>query len=216
MPEEKNLEELFLKKGNSGAPEAVKFIQEDRVLLLKTMDYLKHPKAKIHFAAAKTLLLLSEQIPELIYPHFDFYCLMMNDRNKILKWIGIDITANLASVDYKKHISEETLHKLFRLLKDSSMITAGHAIDGLQKIAVVKPDFTDIIVEELLAANHIKRNPECMNITTGHLIDAFSKIFEQSVNKKDIIELVLLALKNRRSGTRKKAERFLKKYKISY
>lgn len=216
MPEEKNLEELFLKKGNDGAQEAVKFIQEDRVLLLKTMDYLKHPKSKVRYAAAKTLLLLSEQIPEMIYPHFDFYCQMMNNKNQILTWIGIDITANLAAVDYKKHLNEEILHKLFMFLRSSSMITAGHAIDGLQKIAVAKPELTDQIEKELIIANQVKRNSECMNITTGHLVDAFSKIFEQCHGKKEIVEMVLQALNNTRSGTRRKAEKFLKKNKISF
>lgn len=216
MEVERNLEDLFLKKRNSAAQEALKFIQEDRRLLLRIMEYIGHPKAEIWFGAAKTLLLLSEQIPELIYPHFEFYYKMISSPNQILKWTGMDITSNLVAVDYKKHLDQDILTKFYSLLKDESLITAGHAIQGLQKIALSHPEFNEEIVSELIKANEVIRKSECMNIVTGQLIDAFSKLFAQSTDKKSILELVTHGVKSSRNGTKIKAEKFLKKYKIAY
>lgn len=53
---------------------------------------------------------------------------------------------------------------------------------------------------------------ECKNIIKGHAILALGEYFEESRNKKRILEFVKKQLKNNRSGTRKKAESFLKRW----
>src|SRR6185295_19304457 len=61
-------------------------------------------RAAVRFGASKALRILSERVPELIYPHFDFFVAMLDGDNHILQWNATITIANLARVDRESRI----------------------------------------------------------------------------------------------------------------
>ena len=53
---------------------------------------------------------------------------------------------------------------------------------------------------------------ECRNIALGHAIKSLDQFFAQIEDKKPVVRLVKKQLKNTRTSTRKKAERFLARH----
>ena len=44
------------------------------------------PAARVKFGASKNLRAMSEESPDLVYPHFDFFVRLLAHENSILKW----------------------------------------------------------------------------------------------------------------------------------
>ena len=74
------------------------------------VETLRHEKSAIKFGIEKLLRLVSEQSPELIYPHFDFFVELLSSSNRFLKWGAIMTLANLVEVD-----SDRRFDKVFSL-----------------------------------------------------------------------------------------------------
>ena len=92
---------------------------------------------------------------------------------------------------YMRHRTEELttslFHKLLLFLSDNeSMITAGHVIDNLGKIANTKPSLRDTITKKLLDLENSSRNNECKNILLGKAIMAFGQYYESNENKEGV------------------------------
>ncbi|GAG52160.1 unnamed protein product, partial [marine sediment metagenome] len=101
----------------------------------------------------------------------------------------------------------------FALISGPTLITAANTIRGAAKIALAKPKLTDKITQELLKVEKAEyQTTECRNVVLGHVINSFSEFFDQIENKRPVVELIRKQFKNTRSGTRKKAEKFLKKF----
>ncbi len=174
--------------------------------------FSKDPKVK--YGYAKELLAVAKEKPEELYPNLDFFVKLLGSENKILKWTAIDIVGALAKIDNAK-IIDKLMGKLFGLLNAGNLITANHAIAALADIALIKPEHQAKITNELLRVEHYNYDTdECRNIAAGKVILAISTYFDQLENKEELIEFVRRQTKNSRNATRKKAEQFLRKYKL--
>ena len=56
------------------------------------------------------------------------------------------------------------------------------------------------------------RTPECRNVAIGHAIQSFDRLFGQVKQKRPVLAFVTRQLDNPRPATRKKAEKFLKRW----
>jgi len=171
---------------------------------------------KVKYACSKNLLLTAKDNPNKLYPYIDFFVKLIENENNILKWTAIDIIGFLSKVDKGKKI-DKLIDKLFSLLNTGKMITANHAIKALGNIALTKPEYQEIITNELLKVEQYNYDTdECRNIAIGNVIIAIDSYFGQLENKKvkkAIIEFIERQTKNTRNATKKKAEQFLKKLK---
>jgi hypothetical protein len=70
--------------------------QQDPDLLPQIINGLSSDKAAIKFGCAKALRLVSRQKPELLYPQFEFFVALLDHKNKVFQWEGIDILSQLA------------------------------------------------------------------------------------------------------------------------
>jgi len=123
-------------------------------LLQKCFEGLNSVKPEIKYSCAKVLRSISEKHPEKLYPRFDFFVNLLDNNNKILNWVAIDIIGNLTKMDVDNKfdsISEE----FFNFLTDQSMIMAVHTIDSFGKIAKTKPHLTEKITDNLLKIEKI-------------------------------------------------------------
>ena len=167
---------------------------------------------RIKFGSAKTLRIISERNPELLYPRMDFFADLLDSENNILKWITMDIIANLTTIDYRDEFNK-LFKKFYSYLYEGSLITAGHVVDNSGKIALSKPELQDEITQELLKIEKIPLpTKECRNILIGKTIQAFEIYSDRIKDKDEMVSFVKRQLNNPRSATKAKAEKFLKRY----
>ena len=165
------------------------------------------PKAK--FGSAKTLLEISNHNTAVLYEYLSGFERLLNSDNNILKWIAIDVISNIIVANPRK-LTPKLFQKLLLLISDKeSMITAGHVIDNLGKVAKAKPSLSITITKRLLDLETSSRNQECKNILLGKAIVAFQQYFECIENKGEVIVFVERQLHNSRNATRLKAKAFL-------
>jgi hypothetical protein len=168
--------------------------------------------AGVRFKSAKTLVLISEREPGLLYPQFDFFAKNLSNRNNILKWNAIDVIAHLTQVDTEKRF-DKLFSRFYGMLSEGSLITAAHVVTSSALVVAHKPYLERRITRRLLGLKTIPLlTEECRNILKGHAIKTFGQYFERIKEKEKVIAFVKKELKNRRSATRKKAERFIKKW----
>lgn len=203
------LSSLEKKDANIGGI-AEKALKDEKVLS-EVMDGVSSDKARIKYGCAKVLRVLAERNPEVLYPKWNFFTNLLNNSNTFLKSDGVFTLGHLARVDSKNKI-EEVFDKLYSLLDDESMITAANLVGVSAIIATAKPELQPKITDKLLSINQTHHGSECRNILKGHAITTFEAYFQDSSDKKRILDFIKAELKNTRPATRKKAERFLKKW----
>lgn len=173
---------------------------------------LSSDDATARFKSAKTLVLVSREKPELLYPHFDFFVKHLDNKNNILKWNAMDVIANLTPVDAVKKF-DVLFRRFYDLLYEGSLITAGHVVSGSAVITKAKPYLEEKITEEILKIEKIPLpTEECRNILKGQAIKALERYFDQIESKDKVVGFVEKEINNARQATRERAEKFLKKW----
>ena len=126
----------------------------------------------------------------------------------------IVVTA-LAAVDSENKF-EAIFDQYFAPIPGPVLIPAANVIGGAAKIALAKPELSDKIAGELLKVEKARyQTAECRNVALGYTIKSFDQFFDQITDKEPVIKLIKKQLKNTRNATRKKAEKFLKKWQKS-
>ena len=198
------------KKQNNSAKIAKQAISNPK-LIPELLAGISDETAGVRFKSAKILRVISEQNPNVLYSKLEFFIGLLDHDNNIIKWNAQDVIANLTTVDNKNNF-DKIFKKYYKGLYDESMVTAAHVIDNSGKIAIAKPKLQPKITSELLKIDQTSHSTECKNILKGKAILSFQKYFEQVKDQEQILKFVKKQLKSRRPATKKKAERFLKKY----
>ena len=201
-------------EGNPEAAQIAEQVITQPDLLPEVFEGLNAKKAKIKYGCLKVLREISEKEPALLYPWIDFFFALLDNDNNFLKWGAILIIGNLAVVDSENRI-EANLERFVAPISGPVMITAGNTIGAAARIAVAKPHLRERITRQLLKVKTAHyQTPECWNIVLGHAISAFDQFFDQIEDREPVVELITQQLQNPRSGTRKKAEKFVRRHKL--
>jgi len=185
-------------------------------LLPELMEGLNAPTARIKFGSAKVLRLIGQAQPGLLYPHFDFFVRLLSQENKILQWEAIVILSHLAGVDQENKFAA-VFKSYFAPIKGPVLVTAANVIGSAARIAQAKPHWAQRIAGEVLKVSRARyRTPECRKVAIGQAIDCFDQIFDLLEEKQSVVQFVRRQLRNTRAPTRKKAERFLRKHRLSW
>jgi len=201
----------MIEKKNVDAESIAKKVVKDERLLDDLLEGVSSEKAVIKYKSLKVLMLVSEQQPKMLYPEWDFFVKLLDDDNTFLRVIGATIIANLTRVDTKNKF-EKIFNKYYSLLEDESMINTANIAGRSGIIARAKPHLQGKITNKLLDIDKTHHSSECKNIIKGKAILSFEEYIGEFKDKKKIIHFVRNELKNTRSATRKKAEKFLKKW----
>jgi len=181
-------------------------------LLLKGVD---HPKAAIRYGCSKVLMDLSEEHPEKLYPHFDFFVSLLDSKYRILTWNALAIVANLTRVDTDKKF-DAVFDKYYSFLGNDYMVTVANVVGNSSKIALAKPYLIPKITDELLKAQDISTTPhlteECKRVIAQQAIKTLDLFFDRIDQKERVISFVKLHLDSPRKKLRTAAEKFLKKW----
>ncbi len=210
MKDDTLLQQIALK--GSDKEEIADSIADDPERIEEVLSGLTSKKAPVKFGCAKVLRIISEVHPEALYPHIDTFIKLLDSDNNIMKWEGIYVIGNLASVDKGKKI-DAILTRYLKPIKGPVMITAANVIGGAARIAAAKPYLAERIAKAMLNVQHAEyATAECRNVALGHVLDAFEIFFDNIKNKQPVIDLVTKQMDNTRNSTRKRAEKLLKKW----
>ena len=129
-----------------------------------------------------------------------------------MQWQAIYVIANLARADSRNKF-EKIFDKYFAPIPGPAMVTAANVIKAAAKIALARPEMTGRIAAELLKVDRAKyQTAECRNIALGHAMKSFDQFLDHIEDKEPVIKLVKRHLRNPRSATRRKAERFIARH----
>jgi hypothetical protein len=163
------------------------------------------------FRTAKALIALSGKDPSALLPFFDEFQRLMGAENKIIKWSVYQILANLACTDRRGRIAA-ILDEYLAPIKGPVMVTAANAILGGAKIAAVHEGLAPRIALAILDVERARyKTAECRNVAIGHAVTALETMGDDVKRSARVVAFVKRQTRNRRAGTRKKAEAFLRR-----
>ena len=186
-----------------------KRVLEDMEVLPELLDGILASKDFIRFNSFKVLLFISEELPEVLYPRWDFFSALLDSDNSYQQYIAIYLISSLARADDSARL-EGIFDKLYSILDGEGTITAAHLARNSGKIARAKPKLRARITERLLNIDRNHRGKQ-KELIKGHAIEAFDEYFEEAENQPEILEFVRKQLQSQSPKTRKLAREFLKK-----
>lgn len=201
----------MIEKKNVTAESIAKKVTKEKKLLNEVIEGLTSDKPQIKYKCGKALMILSKESPKVIYHKWDDFVKLLKSENTFMKSIGITIIANLTRVDSKNKF-EKIFDRFYGLLDDESMITASNIAGLSGVIAQAKPKLQTKITNRLINIDKTHHSLECRNIIKGKAILSFDEYFKETRNKKKILVFAKGELKNSRPATKKKAEKFVKKW----
>ncbi len=171
---------------------------------------LEADKPRVKYGCAKALRLISEQRPDVLYPHFGFFAGLLDHQNKILQWDAAFVLSQLARADAQDEFTA-IFEKYFSPISGPVMISAANAIQGGARVARAKPELANRIAAEILKVARARyQTPECRNVAIGHAITALGEMLPLLSDAAAVVRFVRRQTRNPRPATRKRAERFLK------
>jgi len=175
---------------------------------------LDAPSARVRFACLKDLRRLSEDCPQALYVDFDRFARLLDHPNSVFRWNAAHILANLARVDRLRRI-EPILDRLLQPVRGPQMIAAANLMQAAATIAAAKPELADRLAAGILAVNRAKyETEECRNVAIGHAIQSLDRFFAGIEDQAAVLRFVRGQAGNSRPATRRKAEKFLKKWDL--
>jgi hypothetical protein len=174
-------------------------------------------RTSARYTYTKIVRRVSENKPDLVYPHFDAIASWLDQPNSFVRWDAILTLANLAQVDAARRL-DVIKPRLLALLDEKNLVTAGNLIGSAWKIAAARPDwepgltrrFLDMPQAEFL--HHGQLSPECTRVACGHVLDYFSKVYGQTEQKESILYFAREQAASPRPGLARKAQVFLRQH----
>lgn len=193
-----------------------KTVKEDSNMIPLLLEGVGHKKAAVRYGCSSVLMNLSEERPESLYPKFDFFVNLLDNKYRILNWNAFTIIANLTRVD-KDQKFDEIFDKYYSFLYNEYMVTVANVVANSAKISVAKPYLVPKITEKLLRVQNLSTTPhlteECKRVIAQQAIDSFDMFFDKiDQQKEQVISFVKSCKDSSRKKLRTKAEKFLEKW----
>jgi hypothetical protein len=158
----------------------------------------------------KVLNIISENSPDFLYPHWDFFVNHMRSENNYHITHAIIIISNLTAVDVQKKF-EDILDEFFDNLKSDKTIVPMYLLKYSSIIVNYKPYLEDKITNILIDIEKIHPGKQ-IELIKSAVIESFSTYFKESKNKEKIIEFVKKQINSPSPKTKKTAKEFLIRY----
>jgi hypothetical protein len=190
-------------------------VKQDFSLIPLLLEGVDHPKAAVRYGCSKVLMDLSEEHPEKLYPHFEFFVDLLDSKYRILTWNALAIIANLTRVDADKKF-DAVFDKYYGFLDNDYMVTVANVVGNSGKIANAKPYLVPEITEELLKVQDLSVTPhlteECRRVIAQHAIKTLDLFFDKIDQKELVFSFVRMQLDSPRQTLKNAAEAFLDKW----
>lgn len=190
-------------------------VKADFSLIPLLLEGVAHQKAAVRYGCSKVLMDLSEENPEKLYPHFNFFVNMLDSKYRILTWTALTIIANLTKTDTDNKF-DAIFGKYYSFLDKKYMVTVANVVGNSGKIALAKPYLVPEITNELLKVEHLSITPhltdECKRVIIQQAINTFYEFFDRIAQKEQVLSFVQLHVDSPRKKLKTSAEKFLQKW----
>ncbi len=182
---------------------------KDSKVLSALLDGLSSKKEAARYNDFKTVMVISQDYPDLLYPKWDFFTDMLRSKDPKLEFQAIHILANLAGID-RENKFEETFTDFYDKLNGQDFILASHVAYVSHKIIKAKPRETDKIANLLLNT----KNVSCKHgeIVQANALISLSECFLQISDKSAVVSFAKQLRKTKSPKAKKAALEFLKKW----
>ena len=136
----------------------------------------------------KTLQVIAEKKPEILYPKWDFFQEMLFSSNNYHKFIAIYILASLTRVDEDNKFNK-IFDDYFGILAGDKAMTASHVALNSSVIALNKPELKSKIIDQLMNIDSIHQGKQ-KELIKAYAIEALMKIQPEAEDKEKIEEFV--------------------------
>ncbi|PNX49438.1 MAG: hypothetical protein BV457_01780 [Thermoplasmata archaeon M9B1D] len=181
-----------------------KKIIENPDLIYQYLDGLVSKNETYRYNCFKVLYIISENKPDLLYPHWNFFVNHLRSDNNYHKMSAVLIIANLTSVDTDNRF-KVVFDEFFENLKSKKTIVPIYIIINY------KPDFEGKITDLLLNIENIHLGKQ-IELVKSAVIESFSEFYENAEKKDEILRFVKNQIDSDSPKTRKSAKEFLIKY----
>ena len=188
----------------------VKELYKEPFMISQYLDGLISKNETYRYNCFKVLYNISENKPDMLYPHWDFFTKNLKSKNDYHKISAVLIIANLTKVD-----KDDRFGKVFNIfyghLKSKKTIVPIYILKSSGKIVKFKPNLEEKITNLLLNIEKIFPGKQ-IELIKSAVIEAFSEFFYKAKNKQKIIFFVKKQLDSNSPKTRKIAKLFLRKF----
>jgi hypothetical protein len=176
-------------------------------LLKILMNEIQSKNNTVRANAFNTLMILSEDNGELLYPHWDHFQEMLKSSNNYHKYIAVYLLASLTSVDIENRF-KNVFDDYYKILEGEKLMTASHVVLNSSRIIFNKPELKSKIIEKLLNTDEL-HNGKQKELIKAYVIDAFENIDIEVEDMERIDNFVKLQLDSSSPKTRNAARRYL-------
>jgi len=136
----------------------------------------KTQKSVIREGSSKAVLLLSEQHPEILLPHWAHFTKLLRSDNGFSKYVAIHVIANLVTAGDEGRF-EKTFNTFYKLLDDESIMVASHVAGVSGQIAKAKPALQSKITRRLLDINKTHFAADRQALIISYALPSFAQYF---------------------------------------
>ena len=197
-------------KENVDLEELSKRAINDREILQEILDSVLSKKDIIRFNAHEVLKLISNENPDVLYPHWMFFEELLESKNNYQKYIAIQMISNLTKVDRENRF-DRIFEKFYKILGGEKTMVARQIVLCSGTIALNKPQLQPEITEKLLNIDKIHKGKQ-KDLLKGDAIENFDKYIHEADRQKEIIEFTREQLNSSSPKTNKRAEEYLIKW----
>ncbi len=176
-------------------------------LLKILMNEIQSKNNTVRANAFNTLMILSEDNGELLYPHWDHFQEMLKSSNNYHKYIAVYLLASLTSVDIENRF-KNVFDDYYKILEGEKLMTASHVVLNSSRIVSNKPELKSKIIEKLLNTDELHKGKQ-KELIKAYVIDAFENIDIEEEDMERIDNFVKLQLDSSSPKTRNAARRYL-------
>jgi len=172
---------------------------------------LSDRQERVGYHCLKALMLLAEERPDLLYPHWDVFVDLLRSDNTYFKLRGANLIAAVVCVDTDNRF-ERIFEEYYELLDGKSVIAAAYIAGNSGRIATAHPELQSRITDRLFSIDQTHHPPDRKDLIKGHAVEALGEYFQESDDKVAILEFVRGQLEGKSPRTRKKAKEFLERW----
>ena len=176
-------------------------------LLKILMNEIQSKNNTVRANAFNTLMILSEDNGELLYPHWDHFQEMLKSSNNYHKYIAVYLLASLTSVDIENRF-KKVFDDYYKILEGEKLMTASHVVLNSSRIVSNKPELKSKIIEKLLNTDELHKGKQ-KELIKAYVIDAFENIDLEEEDMERIDNFVKLQLDSSSPKTRNAARCYL-------
>jgi hypothetical protein len=136
----------------------------------------KTQKSVIREGSSKAVLLLSEQHPEVLLPHWAHFTKLLRSDNGFSKYVAIHVIANLVTAGDEGRF-EKTFNTFYKLLDDESIMVASHVAGVSGQIAKAKPALQSKITRRLLDIDKTHFAADRQALIISYALPSFAQYF---------------------------------------